>query len=520
MAALAIIVSSTLWVAGQIAQRYNLRMFWQVFRRPIFVYIVLCIVCIALPLIVIATPERLSESSQKILVNTFLVLTLACLSLLPLSLLYNTVWLRPEEFLADLVRGAQKKLRQTRGKQLPDEANILRYLVAGSSPMADYKIVIGGIRALRDIAIFSISILSKKTEKDGEVEEAETLVSEQIMDILCDIERSFMADSTTPTQVVNEIPYAFGKIGGKLTEENLTRAKKALRLLGEMGSISLEKKRDKVALQIVGAINYVGVKAMKSNLASLRKEAINRLRLAFLANAKDMPNVAKRAAYHLVGLGEKAIERKFDSELQNILSALGSVAIRSIELDWVDAIPRAIDSLKVLGENAGSSELQISTKAAIYFLSQVASKVVEIDNKDWTVHTIVSLERITSKALEKPALNSLVKEGARFLREITRICASDHPTVAFIAGQLWILAAESRSEEVTTNILGELADLEDERGKEPVDKGFRKACWWAKDGPSEYKRALKKIYGEYRTQRRANEFSDEWDGFRFLEDEY
>jgi len=166
--------------------------------------------------------------------------------------LYNTVWLRPEEFLADLVRGAQKKLRQTRGKQLPDEANILRYLVAGSSPMADYKIVIGGIRALRDIAIFSISILSKKTEKDGEVEEAETLVSEQIMDILCDIERSFMADSTTPTQVVNEIPYAFGKIGGKLTEENLTRAKKALRLLGEMGSISLEKKRDKVALQIVG----------------------------------------------------------------------------------------------------------------------------------------------------------------------------------------------------------------------------------------------------------------------------
>ncbi|MCP8313116.1 MAG: DUF2254 domain-containing protein [archaeon] len=481
VAVLAVVFSIVL-VAGQLASGYSPRMLGQVFKRTTLAYMLLFVFSALLPLTVLASSETFLGFTRLTWACISLVLAVACLSFLIPYFLCLKEWLKPERLLADLKRDGEKYLRQTRGKKLPQEVYGIRDLLLSSYQYKHYDILNVAIEALRDIVIFASSFSSSlKVEKDEESEKSdkkeEPGVAEQMLNLFGDVGCSLAVDPIIGVKVAFEL----GRIGEELVADDLGWAKRVLEILTKIGEISLEKKWDRTVLQVVGATYFVGARAMESNLSGVRKEAIVRLRLVFLKSVEDMPNVAKKAAYQLRGLGEEAVKRKFESETYDVLSALFVVALKGIELNWEEReFLLSLRSLFALGRKAAESELPKSAESATFFLGQIAKKAVDI-NEDWAGKAIFALKIVASKAAERPPLLAAAKKGTAFLREVGEACIQKHPDVTtYVTKQLWILGAESSSEELTSHILSELANLENKVGIEVTYTGLRKAQGWAR----------------------------------------
>lgn len=529
-AILAIILSATL-VAGQLATRYSPQLLKNAFKSSTIVYILIFVVGIVFPLVILANQDMMASS---ILVKISLIWASACLILLIPYFLSLKEWLDPKNLIEGLYWKAFKTLRNKKDK-LPEEASTLGEVTISLYSAKNYVGYGNGLKKLtqlvKDTSLSSEKVVERK--EDVEEERQEELVVEipqvvrQLIDMLRHIGISVEDDPVATGKVIEalgecaivvqdldvnkdiidgleeaineaiecgreapckQIAFLLGGIGGKAAAKaQPTTAKRILRVLRRMFSLSLDNSWDKAAKQVIFAIHSVGKIGIDrvdeaKELESVIKMAITLLKQSYWeAVSKERDKPAGDAAWVLTNLGLKAMEKDcLEAPTKGAISHRGRITEKLIELNKEKLTQGDIKALVGYGQKAvGKCPQEVAIKC-LEELTTIGSAVLDV-YEDLARKVIEGIGRIGGERGIKQRKPEVVEEAINSLNSLGEKIKGTKPHIAsLIAAQLWKFggyAMECLPEKQASIKMG-LDNLEKQVGKNALENGFKEVMPW------------------------------------------
>lgn len=286
-----------------------------------------------------------------------------------------------------------------------------------------------------------------------------------------------------------QIAFLLGGIGGKAAAKaQPTTARRILRVLGIMSSLSLDNSWDKAARQVIIAIHSVGKIGIDrvdeaKELESVSKEAITRLRQSYgKAVGKERFGPAGEAAWRLRDLGWKAMEKGcLEGPTKEAISGMGRITEKAIELNKEGLTREALEALVGYGQEAVGKCPEEVAIICLEELTTIGSAVFNV-YENLAQKVIEGIGRIGGEGGVKQCKPEVLEQAITSLISLSEKINRTKPhLVSLMAAQLWKFGAYAMRylPEKRASIKKGLDDIKNQRGEEALASGFHDVNRWA-----------------------------------------